>query len=74
MDMPEVESRIKRWGNSFGVIIPTDVIRKEKLKVGQKVDIILLKKSDVLKKTFGTLKMKKSAQKIKNELREELYD
>jgi len=72
--MAEVESTIKKWGNSFGVIIPADLIKKEKLKEGQKVDIIVLKKSDVLKKTFGTLKIRKSAQKIKNELRAELYD
>ena len=72
--MPEVESTIKRWGNSFGIIIPTEVMKKENLKEGQKIDVILLKKSDILKKTFGTLKLKKSAQKIKDELRAELYD
>lgn len=74
MHMPEVESRIRKWGNSFGVIIPNEVIKKEKLKEGQKVGVMILKKSDVLKKTFGMLKLKKSAQKIKDELRAELYD
>lgn len=72
--MPEMEGKIKRWGNSFGVLIPTEIVKKENLKEGQKIGIILLKRSDVLKKTFGTLKLKKSAQKIKNELRAELYD
>lgn len=72
--MPEMEGKIKRWGNSFGVLIPTEIVKKENLKEGQKIGIILLKRSDVLKKTFGTLKLKKSTQKIKNELRAELYD
>lgn len=72
--MPEVESRIRKWGNSFGVVIPNEVMKKEKLKEGQKVGILILKKADVLKRTFGTLKLKKSAQEIKDEIRAELYD
>ena len=74
--MTEVESRIRRWGNSFGVIIPNEVIKKEKLKEGQKVGIIILKKSDALKRTFGMMKgeWKEPAQYIKDKLRKELYD
>ncbi len=72
--MAETEGTIKKWGNSFGILIPSEVVKKEKLKEGQRIDFIILKKSDVLKKTFGTLKFKQSAQEIKDELRKELYD
>ncbi len=74
--MPEIESKIRKWGNSFGIIIPNEVIKKEKLKEGQKVGIIILKKSDVLKRTFGMMKgeWKESTQDIKDKLRKELYD
>ena len=72
--MPEMEGTLKKWGNSFGIVIPNEIVKKEHMKEGQKLNIIVLKKSDVLKKTFGTWKSGKSAQEIKDELRKELYD
>ena len=72
--MVNIEVKAKKWGNSFGIIIPKDVAEKEHIKEGQKLNLIILKKSDVLKKTFGTFKFDKSAQEIKDEIRKELYD
>ena len=72
--MVSIEATAKKWGNSFGIVIPKEVVEKEKIKEGQKLNVIIIKKSDVLKKTFGTFKFKESAQKIKDELRAELYD
>ncbi len=66
----------KKWGNSIGVIIPKDVVEKEHIKEGQKIEIVIMKPDNVLKETFGMMKgeWKESAQKIKNQLRKELYD
>ena len=72
--MAEEEGTLKKWGNSYGILVSSDIVKREKLKEGQKINYIILKKSDVLKKTFGTLKLKKSSQQIKNELRKDLYD
>ena len=72
--MAEEEGTIKKWGNSYGILVSSDIVKKEKLREGQKIKYIILKKSDVLKKTFGTLKLRKSSQQIKNELRKDLYD
>ena len=72
--MAEIEGTIRKWGNSFGIVIPADLMEKEHLKENQKISVIILKKSDVLKKTFGTFKFKQSTQEIKDELRAELYD
>ena len=72
--MTEEEGTLKKWGNSYGILVSSDIVKKEKLKEGQKINYIILKKTDVLKKTFGTLKLKKPSQQIKNELRKELYD
>ena len=46
--MVVVENKAKRWGNSFGVVIPAEVARKIKLKEGQivEVDIRLKKRVD----------------------------
>lgn len=72
--MPIVEVKAKKWGNSIGLIIPSDIARKEKIKENQKVDIVILPKKKTLEKTFGMLKnWKKPTQQIKDEIRRELY-
>ncbi len=44
-NMVVVENQAKKWGNSFGVVIPAAVARKIKLKEGQTLKIeIRLKK------------------------------
>jgi antitoxin component of MazEF toxin-antitoxin module len=76
--MVVVETRLKKWGNSLGLIIPKEVIDMEKLKEEEKVRVIVVSKnsSKVLRETFGMLKgkIKKSTQQIKDELRRELYN
>ncbi|HZX11946.1 MAG TPA: AbrB/MazE/SpoVT family DNA-binding domain-containing protein [Candidatus Nanoarchaeia archaeon] len=62
--MIEVESQLKEWGNSFGVLVPKGVTLKEGLKEGDKVLLFLTKKTDALKKTFGTAKFRKTTEEI----------
>lgn len=72
--MAEMDGKIKKWGNSGGLVMPMDFMKKNKLKFGEDVHVIVIKKSNVLRETFGTFKFKESAQKIKDDLRKELYD
>jgi len=75
--MTVIEAKVKKWGNSFGVVIPIEVIEKEKIKENQDISVIILKDSrKAFKETFGMGKgkIKKSAQQIKDELRKELYN
>ncbi|MHB8568404.1 MAG: AbrB/MazE/SpoVT family DNA-binding domain-containing protein [Nitrososphaerales archaeon] len=46
------KSRIKRWGNSFGVIIPREIVEKEGLEEGEEVEISVRKPTDI-KQLFG---------------------
>ncbi|MDO8460657.1 MAG: AbrB/MazE/SpoVT family DNA-binding domain-containing protein [Nanoarchaeota archaeon] len=74
--MTVIEAKVKRWGNSFGVVIPIEVIEKENIKEEDKISLIVLRDSrKALKETFGLLKGKitKPTQQIKDELRRELY-
>jgi len=75
--MTVVETRLKKWGNSLGVIIPKEVIDNQSLKEEEEVSVIVVSKnsSKVLKETFGIGKgkIKKSGQQFKNEARRELY-
>ena len=74
--MEIIEGKLKRWGNSLGIIVPSETIVARKLKENGKIRFIILKDSSkVLHETFGMLKGKltKSGQQIKDELRKELY-
>ncbi len=73
--MAEVEGVIKKWGNSYGVIIPMDLIEEENLKINDKVKFLMIKDNAAMKSMFGMMKGSKiNAQKMKDGLRRELYD
>lgn len=73
--MVELKTEVRKWGNSFGLVIPKDIVRKEKLKPKQKVTVLLLKESNAFKKTFGMAKdWKTPTKKILEETDRELYD
>lgn len=47
--MQEIETTTKKWGSSVGIVIPKEVLDKEKIKVGQKVHLFIRKPIDVKK-------------------------
>ncbi len=67
--------RVRKWGNSVGIIIPSDIVRDEGLKPGTDIELMLLHDSRrVLHELYGSLKGKGlSGQKFKDEIRRELY-
>jgi antitoxin component of MazEF toxin-antitoxin module len=73
--MVEIKVKTRKWGNSIGIIIPKEVVKKEKIKPRQEVSILLIKNSSALKKTFGTMKdkIKEPTQRIMDEIDRELY-
>ena len=72
--MIEVETKVRKWGRSFGVVIPKDKVRDEKIKEDETVRLLITKKPNVLRETFGTLKFKKSTDEILEESDKELYN
>ena len=46
------KAKLKRWGNSYGVVVPKEVVEKERLKEGEEVEISVRKASDI-KHLFG---------------------
>jgi len=66
-----VEVKIKKWGNSMGVILPKGLVDKEGLKENDRVVIEVVRKAD-LSKIFGTIKgsdRKMSGQEMKDMVR-----
>lgn len=72
--MIEVEGRIRKWGRSLGVVIPKDTAKGEGLKENQRVRMLIAKKENVLRETFGTMSFKKTTEEMLKESDRELYD
>ena len=66
-----IEGKLKKWGSSLGLIVPKEIVLKERLKVGEEI-IFDIKKKIAVKEIFGSLRnWKIDPQKVKDELRKE---
>jgi len=67
----EIETTVKKIGNSFGVLFPKEFVNAEKLEENKKIIINIVKIGD-LSDIFGSLKNKIgiSGQKMKDLARE----
>ena len=64
--MPEL--KVRKIGNSLGVIFPSELVKERKIRENETVFVNVAKKGD-LSKFFGIAKSKDNGQKIKDELR-----
>ena len=57
--METKDIKVRKWGNSFGIVIPKDIIEKQDIKEGITVRInIQVKDKTTAKDIFGILKGK----------------
>lgn len=67
----EITTRLKRWGNSLGIVIPSETIKQKSLQEDEEV-IITIEREKKIREIFGSLRSWKiNAQKVKNESRKE---
>ena len=74
MKMIETEAQVKEWGRSVGIVIPKDAVLRERISVGDTVKILIKKKGNPLKGTFGIIKFKRSTEEILREIDKEGWD
>lgn len=60
---------VKKWGNSMGIVLPKELVRKEHLKENDAVLVDVVKEAD-LSDLFGSLKRKLTGQEFKDMVRE----
>ncbi len=60
--------KIRKWGNSLGVVLPRELVECEQLAENQVVRIEVRKESAV-KNLFGSVRFGKSGQAVKNDIR-----
>ncbi len=63
------KSKIKEWGNSFGVVIPKEVVIREGLRPNEGVVITITRDKGTLEDFFGKLggEVEIDTQKMKDE-------
>jgi antitoxin component of MazEF toxin-antitoxin module len=66
--MTEIETITRKWGNSLGIALPKKLVDMERLQENQRVIVDIKRVADV-KKLRGFIRFKKSAQKLKDEMR-----
>lgn len=74
--MAQITTKIKKWGNSLGVILPKKTVEEEKLKEGSEISIFIQQKNITrVKDIFGLLKgkIKRSTQEILDEVDKDFY-
>jgi antitoxin component of MazEF toxin-antitoxin module len=73
----KVKVKAKSWGSSLGFIIPNEIVREQKIRAGDELEIELQKVTNI-EKLFGITHGKRPAglttQQIKDELRAGWHD
>ncbi len=73
----KVKVKARPWGSSLGFIIPNEVVKQQKIREGDELEIELQKVSDI-EKLFGLAHGKRPAgmttQQIKDEIRAGWHD
>ena len=72
--MAEVHARIKKWGNSLGIILPREVVDSEHLRENQEIRFWIMKPVFV-KDLFGIAKgkLKRPTAEVLKEIRKEIW-
>ena len=66
-----IKTKLKKWGNSIGIVIPHNTLIEKNFKEGEDV-LVEIEKKEKIRQIFGSLKnLKIDSQKIKNELRKD---
>ncbi|MDP3728515.1 MAG: AbrB/MazE/SpoVT family DNA-binding domain-containing protein [bacterium] len=72
--MEEALVTAKKWGNSLGVILPSELVQTEHIKPGEELIITVERKHTAVKDLFGKLQSKKSADQVLKEFRKDFKE
>ena len=74
INMIEVKSKVRQWGRSLGIVLPKEEIKIEGIEKDDVVTVLISKKKNPLKETFGTLRIRKSTDEILKESDREAWN
>lgn len=67
--MLEFRATPRRWGNSIGITLPSQIVEEGNIKEEKEIEVLIVEKKVDLRKIFGSLRLEKPTQKIKDEMR-----
>ncbi len=66
-----IDVKTKKWGNSLGIVIPSETANKLEIHPNETITVEISKKDNALKELFGSVPSKKSTRQILAEVRED---
>ncbi len=74
--MVEIEAKLRRWGRSFGIIVPVEAAREADISDNESIEVVITKKKNPFIENFGILKgrMKKTTKQLLEESDKEGWD
>jgi antitoxin component of MazEF toxin-antitoxin module len=67
-----IEVKTRKWGNSLGLVIPSETVDKLNIKPEETIVIEITKRENALKELFGAVKFKKSTKQLLQEAKESM--
>lgn len=68
--MIEVKTIARKWGNSIGVSLPKEVVKRTNIKPNRVITVFIQDKQVDLATVFDSLNLKQPTQKLLDEIRE----
>lgn len=75
--MEAVIAKARKWGNSLGIALPNEIVKREGIRAGMNVQLLVTSNPrNPVKESFGLLKgkIKKPTDEIMREIDKELYN
>jgi len=65
-----VLTKAKKWGNSIGLVIPSNLVKKERIRPGDTVEIVVRRRLPRLEELGGTVKLRHNLEQLLREMEE----
>jgi len=65
-----VLTKAKKWGNSIGLVIPSNLVKKERIRPGDTVEIVVRRRLPRLEELGGTVKLRHNLEELLREMEE----
>ena len=63
-------TRAKKWGNSIGLVIPSALVKKERIRPGDTVEVVVRRRLPRLEELGGTVKLHHNLEDLLREMEE----
>mgnify|MGYP006269525653 CR=1 FL=1 len=63
-------AKARRWGNSIGLVIPAEVVKKERIRPGDAIELVVRKRIPALEELAGTVRLRHNLRDLLREMEE----